>query len=427
MVNHISNRNALGPFNNDTVLHFDSLIENKYSSDSCEHEEDEFISSDSVQSGSEISNGISGIFNNFCERLSGIFNVFSPLLSFIKNLSDSQNVINNFNNLLQSAEQNVNGQGLLSRESKQALDELTSTVSQLQQNNNNVNLGNIIAQWRATGNAQHLLQMAEHIEGGRCVSLNESELKELREAFISGLRSLARAIRDAEEKGESHALEHLHDAANPLVSGVERAHQASQREETRLTYEDRRFMEERLQESCDCVDEGMRNGVFNGLDRSVLNELNSWTNYVYDFLIDFFERIEKEREEEEKAEKEEQCKKRCEEKEEIRFLHALHKEAENKKLRFLSLMKQAIREANFALGIARAESNNVVVNHARHNMEIDRARREYGNSLCAEDMYKKQAGLESYFEGSEQDIVEALPPSSVCNESPIGFIFDVHC
>ncbi len=433
MLNHISHRYTTEFFDNNSEYHLNDTVSD--SACNCITHEDEFISSDSVQSGSEISNSVTELFNNFCERLSKIFDLFSPLLSFTKNLTgengtsqpqDSRQLIENFNNLLQSTKGGVTGQHLISRESQEALDELASTVSQLQQNNNNVNLGNIIAQWRETKNAQHLFDMANHIQSGRCVSLNEQQ--ELKEAFVKGLQTLAKAISDAEEKGELHALKHLHNAANPLVSGIERVHEASQKEETRLTYEDRRFMGERLQESCHYVDEGIRGGVFNGLDHSVLNELNSWTNYVYNFLTEFFERIEKEREEEEKAEKEEQCKKRHEEKEEIRFLHALHKEAENKKLRFLSLMKKAIMEAKSAFGIARAELNNIVVNRARHNMAIDRAEREHHNSLNAEDMYKKQAGLEAYFEGSEQDMIEALPPPSVCeHESPFGFIFDVHC
>ena len=390
---------------------------------------DEYIShEDDNEASNELTQNIT---ENLGEQLtlsiiSALGGIFSPLLSFIKNLSDSQNIINNFSSLLQSAEQNVNGQGLLSRESKQALDELSNVVSTLQNNHSGtVDLGAIIARWRESGDAQHLLHMAEHLERGECISLNENELRELREVFIRGLRILARAIRDAENRGESYALEHLHDAADPLVCGVERAHQACHRENTRLTYEDRRFMGERLQECCDHVNEGIQNGVFSGLEHAVVDELNDWISYMYDFLRDFFEEIEEEREEEEKVEKEKQCKKRCEEKEEIRFLHALHKRAENEKLRFLSFMKKARMEANIAFAIARAELNNPVGNRARYNREIERANREYNRSLSAENSYGKYASSESLYEGMEEGIYSQLPPPSVCEPEFPSYSFNL--
>lgn len=404
-------------------------------------EEDEFINPanpEPAQNRAEISNSFIRIFNNFRERFYGIFDMFSPLLSFTKNLigendttqpQNNEQLIKNFSGLLQSTRDRVTSQHLISRESQRALNELTSAVSHLQQNNNNIDLGSIIVQWRTTRNAQHLLQMAAHLEGGRCVSLNETQLRELRGAFIRGLRSLASAIKDAEERGEVHASEHLHNAANPLVSGVERAHEASQREDTGLTYDDRRFMGERLQESSEQVKEGVRNGVFNGLDDSIVHELDNWTNYIYDFITDFFEELEKEKEEdEEKAEKEKQCEQRHEEQKEIRFLHALHKSAEIKKLFFQSIMKKAILEANIAWRIVRNELNNIIVNHSRCKRETERAKREDNYSLGAEYLYKKEAGRESYFESSEQNLTENLPSALVCeHESSSGFIFDVHC
>ncbi len=401
------------------------------------YHEDEFVNSNhadinsSPQNNSEISNLIVGFFSNFSERISQIFSAFTPLLSFLKDLSGTQSneqLIQNFSNLLQSTNENVNGRNLMSRESREALNGLNTVVSHLQQSNSNINLSQIISQWRSTGDAQNLLHMAEQLERGGCTSLNESEARELRESFIRGLRTLARAIRNAEELGESYALEHLQNAANPLVDGVERAHEVSQQGDGRLTHEDRRFMGERLQECCEHVDEGRRNGIFNGLDNSVVDELNRWTDFVYDFLKDFFERLEEEREEDEKAQKEKQCQERCEEQEQIRVLHSLHKRAEKEKFKFRSLMNEAMREAFIALRAARAELNNVFINRAKHNREIEIARKEQNNFLYAENLYKRQSGLESYYKSFEQQLTYDLPPASVCeHESPFGFNLDICC
>ena len=393
--------------------------------------EDEFVSPESNEVSDEsTTSSITNLISSLANRMTDIFNIFSPLLSFIKNLTggSKEEVIQNFSNLLRNTEENISRQNLLSEQSRQAIHELSSVVSNLHNHHENINLGQIIAQWRDTRDAQHLLQAAEHLERGRCVSLNESELRELRESFIRGLRTLSRAIRDAENRGEHHAAEHLRSAADPLMAGVERAHETSQREDSRLTTDEKQFMGERLQESCECINEGTRNGVFNRLDQSIVHELNDWTNYVYDFLKDFFEWIDKQREEDEKAKKEEQCKKRCEEQERIRILHALHKRAENKKLMFLSHMKKAMMEAYIALKHAQAELNKIIVNRAKYHRENEIARKECNNSLYAENMYKKEANRENSFEYEEQRIISELPPASVCeHEFPLGFIFDVHC
>ena len=415
-------------------------ILNRNESDDCD--KDKFVSCNNHNSfnGQEIPEGsiVSDLISGIGSGLTGIFETFSPLASFVKGVYETGSalvfgtngqLIGNLSNILQATEQNVDRGNLISHESREALGELATVVSQLQQNNNNVDLGRVITNWRNTRDAQYLLHMADHIEGGNCTSLNEAQLGELREAFIRGLRTLARAIRDAEERGESNALQHLHRAADPLVSGVERAYEAGRRSENgRLTCEDRRFMGERLQESCDCVDEGIRSGVFGGLDHSVLHELNNLTIYILDLLKDFFEEIEKEREEEEKAEKKRQCEERHYEEEQVRIFHELHKRAENKKNMFLSLMKKAMMEAFIASGIVKAELNNNVFNRARYIRAVEMARREYHRSFCSEDMYKRQASLEASFESSEQDLIESMPPASVCeNESSLGFIFDTHC
>lgn len=393
--------------------------------------EDELVGHENNEAGNEsTTSSITNLISSLTNRITDIFNIFSPLLSFIKNLTggNKEEAIQNFSNLLRNTEENINRQNLLSEQSRQAIRELSSVVSNLHNHHENINLGQIIARWRETRDAQHLLQAAEHLERGRCVSLNESELKELRESFIRGLRTLSRAIRDAESRGEHHAAEHLRSAADPLMTGVERAHEASQREDSRLTTDDKQFMGERLQESCECVDEGIRNGVFNGLDQSVVHELNDWTNYVYDFLKDFFEWIDRQREEEEKAEKKRQCKERCEKQEEIKILHALHKRAEDKKLIFLARMKRAMMEAYIALRGAQAALNRISPNRAKYHGEIETAKKEHNNSLYAENMYKKEAKREGSFEREEQIVTSDLPPASVCeHEFPLGFIFDVHC
>lgn len=403
----------------------------------CNRSEDTFVNN---QNCNTVVSNVVCLFNDLGNRILRIFDAFSPLLSFTKNLSATENsssaesnkqLIENFSSLLQTTNQNIQSSRLISNESQNALNELTSIVSNLQQSNNNIDLGKIISNWRTTRDAQQLLHMAEYLENGRCASLNETQLRELRGAFIRGFRTLARAIQDAEERGEHSACEHLCSAAEPLVSGLERAHEASQRAASRLTHEDRRFMGEQLQESGDLVHEGITNGVFDRLDHSVVNELRDWANYVYDFVKDFFEWIEKEREKDEKAEKEEQCERRHKEQEQINILHALHKRAENAKFRFRSLMKKAIIEALAALQEARIALYKTVANHMRHNnMEIERAKKEYGKSLCAEYLYKKEADKENYFEYTEREIINNLPPSSVCeHESSLSGLLnlDSHC
>ncbi len=399
---------------------------------------DEFIGNEPiVNNPQDITNEsfLSSILSNIGSRINEVFTSFTPLLSFVKNISSNNNssqenneqLIDNFSNLLRATNENVAHKNLLSNESRNALNNLTSVVSHLNENDN-VNLRSIIGAWRRSPQAQHLLQMAEHLESNRCTSLNTNEVRELREAFIRGLRTLAEAIRDAEERGEHHALEHLHNAANPLVDGVERADEASRRDNPHLTCEDKRFMGERLQESCHQIDEGVRNGVFNGLDHFVVHRLTSWTNYVYDMIKNFFEEIEEERKEEEKAEKEKQCEIRCEEQKEINILHALHKTAENKKFIFLSLMKKAMMEASITLKAARAALNNPVINYAKHYREIERARREEHRSLCDENDYKRYASNENYYQNLEEDICYQLPPSSVCEDEFSSFPnIDTHC
>ncbi len=444
MVGGIS-ENKIGVLSEDShpsVISF-ANIENKNPNNfkNTDSEEDKFISStnnnpDSIctqnkSAGSCVNHAVE-LFDNFCERLSGIAGAFSPLLLFAKNLAanndssqpqDNGQLIGNFGSLLQSTGVNVAGKHLVSRESQEALDEPAS-VSQLPQNNNNVNLTIIIVQWRDTRDAQCLLHMAHCIECGECVSLNESELMELRESFIRGLRALAAAIRDAEERGEYHALLYLHDTAEPLVCGVERAHEASQRECTKLTIEDRRFIAEQLQESCNYLERGICNGVFYGLCYSVFNELCNWTSCVYDFLKEFWQQLEKEEKERQEEARREECEERHRLEAKRQYLHAMYKREESKKLMYRALMKRAEMEMLFAMTDIRRS----IVNKKNPSFDLCNLMIAQHRFNLAGVMSRIASNSENALIQEENRVEDSMPPESVCDfsTSPV-FDFNVHC
>ena len=78
--------------------------------------------------------------------------------------------------------------------------------------------------------------------------------------------------------------------------------------------------------------------------------------------------------------------------------------------------------------IARNELNNTVVNYAKHDREIERARKEDSHCLGDENDYRRYASNESYYKSVENDLCDQLPPSSVCEPETTSFLdIDTHC
>lgn len=427
MVTTIQGNNTSAAVDNNNSIGIPCLRVNQTTS-SCSGGADQFVAS-SDQSGVAVSelpqtslNGIISTICNIGSSLCELGSVFSPVVSFVKNLfsgtQSNEQIVEGFNSLLHEAGQR--SEGLLSSESRTALAELTSVVEELQEDNSNVNLGDIIARWRETRDAQHLLQIAERLESGGCESLNAEEVRELRNSFISGLRTLTRAIRDAESRDATQALEHLHSAADSLVSGVERAHEACQRENPRLTWDDRTFMRERLQESCDYIHHGMEDGSFDLLEHSICDELSSWADCILDYIVRTEEEEEREREEEERRD---ECEERCRQESLREYLHVLHKRAEQKKLFYRSLMRRA--EQDLAIERARARSQEIRTNRLLFEMLNN-----HGRVQAAESLSRLYAGQELGLIIDEAIISESMLPASVCDIpvfSGIGSSIDLCC
>ncbi len=371
-------------------------------------------------------NGIISTICNLGNSLCEIGGIFSPVVSFVKNLfsgtqsQSNEQIIEGFSSLLHATSEQAGG--LLSNESRSALSELTSTVENLQQSNGNVNLGSIIARWRETRDAQHLLQIAEQLENGACGSLSAEEVRELRSSFVNGLRTLTRAIRDAENRNEPEALEYLHRAADSLVCGVERADEACQRENPRLTCDDRAFMRGRLQECCDHIQEGRQSGAFHGLDHSICNELYAWADYTLNYLQ---QTEEEERARKEEEERREQCEERCEQESLREYLHVLHKRAEAKKLYYRSLMRRA--QLDLEIERARVRSQAIRTNSRLLLSEI---LLQHGRANAAESLARFYEGSEFGLMVEEGIISESMLPASVCEQpvlSGMGGSFNLCC
>lgn len=393
----------------------------------CTHREDEYISTASNNSESSNQSLFSttvSLFSDIGCKISRAFDILSPILDFTKNFSQSNNnvqqedkerLVKDFSELLNGAKENLGG--LISNESKNALDKLAEVVSEAQNGNTNVDLGSIIARWRETRDAQLLIRMAEHLENGNCSSLNESQARELRQALVRSLRTLSRAIENAEERGEQQALSHLHSAANPIVDSVERAHEASQRDNTSLTLEDRGFIGERLSQSHHIIDEGLRTGVFNNLDCSIIQDLIEWNDLILKFLHDFIEEVEKARKREEEIA---QCEKRHEMERKAEDLHIRHIRAENEKIFYRTLKRKAEQEILILKMLARARGRNI-------NMTTEHIRYH-----SAESMEQSMANRETALINEEYEVDASMPSAEACSSEYInGFTpssdFDVHC
>lgn len=373
------------------------------------------------------------------DTVKSMFNIFSPFIDLIngststtdgpQSQEDKKVIVEDVTIALNRAVRDVRENEELNKsmlpETKEALSQFYLKIEKLSQRQDlrNLDISQLIAEWRRDPNSAALLQMAQSIRQGQCAPFRN---RRLQEAFIRSLESLGNALEGLENQpqspGSQQAIQQIQNAANPIVDNVEIHEQADG--DANYTQQQRIRIQENFMESHNQVQGLINDPECSSCISDISEMLEEYSNFIFNSIKELFEERKEEEERDEKA----RCKVLCEERK------------NDEKLIRENCKKYRLKKSS--VNVLSKKLEEMRLNVSFHNMLVSRVSKKRGVSLTdiesdarksrleynnMEYRYRNEKGLEYYYKDQLTEILDEMSPSSECREPMVNTEIKFHC
>lgn len=377
---------------------------------------------------------ICGGINTHVLKLTDIFTPFTNFVNSSGSTSSGKSekkTVKDLANALKSVESQINEDKelneKLSKESREKLQVLFSRMQELSKREDlqNMDVSQLIAQWRQTRSTRALLRLSQRLRNGQCVPFREERL---RENFVESLETLAKAL---EEISSHPPSENRDRAAQGIVQAVDHTVSAVERHDERggdenFTDEDKRSVGHHLKEASKHVENVVQDPALSYYVSSCYSSLCGLLTNIKGFLSCWLQEGE-ENCKEVKKRQEELCEER--KKTKINFDKACRKHLTEKRRaeNFRLMMIDAKNRLSHFLGIRDDEKTKVSRNERKYQYaknQIDKLCAEHKHS---ELKYISHGSNEDHYSTQEEEISSTIGPSYVCSQTSLNLDIDLLC
>jgi hypothetical protein len=380
---------------------------------------------------------IGGKLKTISNTITSMFTAFSPFINLLEKAipedgasqpqEDEKITVKELTTALKQTGINIRRDEKLNEsmvpETKQALSDFYSKIEKLSQRKDleNLDITQLINEWRRDPNSILLLQMAQRIRNGQCAPF---ETPAARDRFIRSLESLGNVIEHLENQPQSpqnqQALEQGYNIGNPLVENVD-IHQNSG---GNYTQEDLNMMENNFTESRRRAQMLLNDPELSSSTSGISSILENYIGYITDLI----QELCAEKEAEEERYEREKIKKLCEERKEYRKrIEEYSAEYSKKKTlvdRIYDKLRQKELDLSFYNGLVNCLKRNRVRNISNIESNITRTRTDRFGVECE---YNKEREKENFYKEEIIEMTEDSPPSYVCVENSINTRTNSNC
>ncbi|GEM_PF-4698747 len=374
------------------------------------------------------------------DTVSSMFNAFSPFINLINGATptsdgpqsqeDKKVIVKDVTIALERAVRDVRENEELNKsmspEAKKAISEFYLKIEKLSQRQDlkNMDISQLIAEWRRDPNSAVLLQMAQSIRQGQCAPFRN---RRLQEAFIRSLESLGNALEGLENQPQNaqtqQAIQQFNQTVvSPVIENMHIHQQAGG--DANYTQQQRIRIQGNFMESHNQVQGLINDPECSSCISDISEMLEEYSNFIFNSIKELFE----ERKEEEERDERIRCKKLCEERKNDEKLIRENCKKYWIKKSSVNVLSKKLEEMQLNMSF-----HNMLVNRVskragvnRTNIESDarKSRLEYNNM---EYRYRNEKELEYYYKDQLTEILNEISPSSECIELMVNTETKFHC
>ena len=373
------------------------------------------------------------IFNNTASKM---VDIFSPFVNFIDSpdktpsgskADEHHKTVKELTSVLSEIESDIKEDKALnknlSKEGKQALDRLYSSISKLSERKDlqDMDVSELVAKWKKDPNSRILLKMAERLHEGKCKKFQDERL---RKAFVQSLTVLAESLDEIDSHPPSSLREQaageIRIAADKVVDSVE-LHDKKDGDEN-FTNKDRIIIMRNFKEAKEHVENVTNNEQLSSFVENTRKSLNCFCSDIYEMMQEWFEEKLEEEQEERKL-----CEEREEQKKEIDKKCRLHKANGRKAEEYFQYMESFKTKMKEFFRMKSIEESKRNFNSRAYNYAENELSKSVGQYRNIKELYRDESAREEFYKNQEDEIVDSLPPSSVCQNSLFSLELDLHC